>query len=138
MTIKKLIAGISSTVGYLAVTASAFAQDRTVSLCPDPKAGGSGDFNALCNVTFGGNLIGTVITLIFIVAIVIALFYLIWGGIKWLLSGGDKGKVDAARSHIVAAIVGLVIIFLSYFILSVVVPFFVPNFSFQDVTIPTL
>ena len=61
-----------------------------------------------------------IITILFVVGIVIAVAFLIFGGIKWILSGGDKTKVDAARGHIVASIVGLVIIAASFLIFSVV------------------
>ena len=61
-----------------------------------------------------------IITLLFIVGIVIAIAFLIYGGIRWILSGGDKTKVEAARGHIVAAIVGLVIIAASFLVFSLV------------------
>jgi len=32
--------------------------------------------------------------------------YLVWGGANWVLAGGDKSKVEAARSMITQAIVG--------------------------------
>jgi len=35
--------------------------------------------------------------------------YLVWGGANWVLAGGDKGKVEAARSMITQAIVGFAI-----------------------------
>lgn len=35
--------------------------------------------------------------------------YLIWGGANWVLAGGDKSKVEAARSMITQAIVGFAI-----------------------------
>jgi len=61
---------------------------------------------------FGG-IIGSVVQLIFVIAVVVALLYLIYGGFRWLISTGDKGKVSEAREHIVAAIIGLVVIFLA-------------------------
>lgn len=61
-----------------------------------------------------------VITLLFVIGIVIAVAFLIYGGIRWVLSGGDKTKVEAARSHIVASIIGLVIIAASFLIFSLV------------------
>ncbi len=105
-------------------------------LCP--KSTGGADFSGLCSLSFSGNTFGNIITVVFIVAILLALAYLIWGGVKWVLSGGDKAKVDAARSAIVAAIVGLVLVFLSYFIINIVVPIFVPGFSLQNLTLPTI
>lgn len=56
--------------------------------------------------------------------IVGALLFLIWGGIQWITSGGDKSGVDAARKKIVYAVVGLVVAFLSFFIISFIGNFF--------------
>lgn len=60
------------------------------------------------------------VTLLFIVGIIIAVVFLIYGGIKWILSGGDKTGVEAARNHIIAAIVGLIIIIGAFFIINIV------------------
>ena len=48
----------------------------------------------------------------------IGVIFIILGGIRYILSGGDPKKVDQARKIILFAVVGLVIIFLSFFILS--------------------
>ena len=61
-----------------------------------------------------------IITLLFVTGIVIAVAFLIYGGIRWVLSGGDKTKVETARNHIVASIIGLVIIAASFLIFSLV------------------
>lgn len=55
-----------------------------------------------------------------VLAVMLAVGFLIYGGIKWIMSGGDKGKVDAARGTVTAAIIGLIIAFLAFFIISVV------------------
>ena len=70
-----------------------------------------------------GNVIRAVINLLFVVAAVIAIVFLIWGGIRWILSGGDKAGVEAARNTIIAAVIGLVIVFLTFFILTLVFNF---------------
>ena len=64
------------------------------------------------------------VTLLFVVAIILALFFMIWGGIRWLTSQGDKAKVDTARKTIVFAILGLILLFLSYFIINLITDFF--------------
>ena len=71
-----------------------------------------------------GNVVRAVINILFVVAAVIAIIFLIWGGIKWTLSGGDKAALESARGHIIAAIVGLILVFLSFFILTFVFNFF--------------
>ncbi|PIR80253.1 MAG: hypothetical protein COU25_01075 [Candidatus Levybacteria bacterium CG10_big_fil_rev_8_21_14_0_10_35_13] len=112
---KKLLALTSTAAAYLSLAFPAFA--ASVSACP------VGDFAGICKLGFN-NVVGPLITTIFIIAIIVALLYLVWGGFKWLTSGGDKAAVQSAREHIVAAIVGLVIIFLAYFVLNLVLSFF--------------
>jgi hypothetical protein len=117
---------------YLSLTQSAFAQTAIGNPC------GSGEFNPLCSLTAGslGPLVGSLLQLIFVIATLAALFYLVYGGFRWLVSSGDKAQVAAAREHIVAAIIGLVIIFLSYFILSIILGFFGVNLS--NLSIPKM
>ena len=58
---------------------------------------------------------------IFLVLITIAsLFFLIIGGIKWITSAGDKTKIESARKTILYAIMGLILTFLSFFIINLV------------------
>lgn len=66
------------------------------------------------------NLITFGITSLFIIATLLCLFVLIWAGIQWITSGGDKAGIDKARKRITFAIVGLVVTFSAYLILSVV------------------
>jgi hypothetical protein len=40
------------------------------------------------------------------------------------MSGGDKQGLQTAREHVIAAIIGLVIVFLTYFILNFILRFF--------------
>ncbi|MFH1832785.1 MAG: hypothetical protein ABH816_01275 [Candidatus Levyibacteriota bacterium] len=103
-----------------------------VQVCPTDQ------FNPLCNLNFDniGGIIGKIIVLLLIVAVVVSLFFLIYGGIKWIISGGDKTAVEGARNHIVAAIVGLMIALLSFFVLNFVGRFFGVDLS--NLNIPTL
>lgn len=39
---------------------------------------------------------------------------LVWGGIEWITSGGDKGKVESARNRITNALIGLTIVAAAY------------------------
>ena len=45
------------------------------------------------------------------------LLYLVWGGIEWLMSAGDKTKIESARSKISSAVIGLAILVISYAII---------------------
>lgn len=131
---KKAIGIILGGISSLIFAASAFAQEQ-INICPKEKP-----FSTLCEITSGkiGNVIGPGVQLIFIVAIIIALAYLIWGGIKWIMSGGDKTALEEARNHLVAAIIGLVIIFLVYFVLNILVGFFLPGVSIQNLKLPSV
>lgn len=51
---------------------------------------------------------------------VIALFLIIYAGYKFISSKGDPQAVDAAKKTLTYAIIGLVIIFLSFFIVQVI------------------
>ena len=71
--------------------------------------------------------IGSAITLMLIIAVILSLIYLILGGIAWINSGGDKSKVAAARSRLTFAIVGLIIALCSFLIVDVIGYFFNVN-----------
>ena len=72
----------------------------------------------------GQNLIAFAIKFSLTIAIILSLFFLIWGGISWILSGGDKHGVEQARARIMYAIVGLVLTLLSFLIINMIGYFF--------------
>ena len=59
------------------------------------------------------------LNLLLIASVVLAIFYLAWGGITWILSEGDKQKLAQAKHRITIAIIGLVVIFVSFAILNI-------------------
>ena len=117
---KKLIAVTSATLAYLSLVRFAFAQ------APAPLIGCPGaPFDILCfNTDSVPGIIAAAITFIFVIAVIIALFFLLFGALKWIFSGGDKAGIESARGTIVAAIVGLIIIFLVFLIFTIVLRFF--------------
>lgn len=70
------------------------------------------------------SLIQLVVTFMFIGASILALFFLIWGGIQWIVSGGDKTAVEAARKRVTYSLLGLIVVFFSYFIVNLIGNFF--------------
>jgi hypothetical protein len=64
------------------------------------------------------------ITMLMIVATLVFIVLLVWGGIQWITSGGEKAGIESARKRIVFAIAGLVVIFLSFAIIRLVGQFF--------------
>lgn len=61
---------------------------------------------------------------ILVVAAIVFFFILVLGGIKWIMSGGDKAQTEGARNQITAALVGLVIVFAAWAIASLISTFF--------------
>lgn len=68
-------------------------------------------------------LITGILSVVMALVAVLVFFMLVWGGIEWILSGGDKGKTEQARNKIVASLVGLLIVAASYAILYLVLRF---------------
>jgi hypothetical protein len=127
---KRLLIPIIAALSYLSLAPSAFAQIVTCPLAP---------FNALCfqEGSLAG-IIGAFVSFIFIVAVVIALFYLLFGAVKWIFSGGDKAAIESARGTIVAAVIGLIILFLTFLLVNILLGFFNVNVANFDITpIPT-
>ena len=58
-------------------------------------------------------------TILYLVGIV-SVIMLIWGGVRYILSGGDNKKVTDAKNTILYAIIGLVIAILSFAIVNFV------------------
>lgn len=46
--------------------------------------------------------------------------YFVWGAVDWILSGGDKEKIGNARKKMTHAIIGLVLLSLSYVVINIV------------------
>ncbi len=68
---------------------------------------------------FGEKVFSLGITLMILTAIIIAIFFLIWSGIQWITSEGDKQKLQAAKSRLTYSIIGLIIVFAAFFIVSI-------------------
>jgi len=64
------------------------------------------------------DIVSFVIMLLLTVAVLLSLFFLIFGGLRWMLSQGDKKKIEEAQKTITFAIIGLIVVFFSFFILN--------------------
>jgi hypothetical protein len=83
-----------------------------------------------------GALIGALMGAMFIFAFILALFYLIVGGINWVTSQGDKAALEKARNHITHAVVGLIIVAAAWAIMTLVGGFL--GITFPDLPFPTI
>lgn len=57
-----------------------------------------------------GSFVSKSISAIILVAGLATFMYLIYGGVTWISSGGDKGKIEDARNKITNGIIGLAIV----------------------------
>lgn len=81
-----------------------------------PKALQNLGFGSIGISSFANALIG----LIYMLAAVIFVFILLWGAIEWLMSGGDKEKVGSAQKRLTNAIIGIIILGVTFAILDLI------------------
>lgn len=67
-----------------------------------------------------GQIIQLVVRALFVAAFVIFFVMFLVGGIKWILSSGDKTKVESARGTIAGSLVGLLLVLSLFAITSLV------------------
>ena len=111
----KKAASLISGLGFLSFATRAFAQaaapvDINIS---NPGKGVSPTADV-------GKVLSQLIGIIFVVAIIIVLFMLVFGAFQWITSGGEKEGVDHARKRITAALIGLAILAFSFLFVRVV------------------
>lgn len=73
--------------------------------------------------TTGNEIVGWALGLAFMAASIFALFMIVYGGVQWLISGGDKEKIAAARKRIIFAVIGLCVVLFSVFMINLVLYF---------------
>lgn len=93
------------------VTASA-ATDPFEGVC---RNGGGG--SAVCSNNTAGNdpiagpngVIVNVTGILALIAGIVSVAFVVWGGVKYITSGGDSSGVSTAKNTIIAALVGLIL-----------------------------
>jgi len=95
----------------------------------------TGQFTPLSSVTIQG-LISAFVNLTLILAALLFFFSILTGGMKYILSSGNKDKVDTARRQLVNAFVGIIIVFTVFASLSFISEFF--GIDLLTFEIPTL
>ncbi len=109
---KKLATLANSAALTLALATPALAQNIGVGKPEEAK------------ITDIGRLVSTGVNVAIIISGILVFVYLVWGGIEWLTSGGDKGKTEGAKNRITAALVGLAIIAASWALVRIISYFF--------------
>jgi hypothetical protein len=104
-------------------------------LCPDKNSG----FARLCDLRLNeaSDITSNIVTVLLIFAIIVCLIYLVYGGIRWIMSGGDKNKLEAAQGAVRAAIIGLIVALSAYFFLNIIIFLFTGE-TILNFEIPTI
>jgi len=118
---KKLIA-LASPLASLVFPLSAFAADINI----EEPASGVKNISKLINSGF---------QLAILVAIIFVFAMLILGGYGWITAGGDKAKVEEARTRITNALIGMAIVASAFALITIVAKFF--GVSITDINIPS-
>ena len=59
-------------------------------------------------------------TIFLFIGICLMMVYMIWGAIQWIMASGDKQKLTAATARVRWAIIGFIVLLLSYAIIGAV------------------
>ena len=126
--IKLIAAGLMATALFavpVLAPAAVFAADASVQngLCQGAnlQVGSScQDINAQQTQDTVNSTIAWVINVFSIVVGVAAVIMIIIGGMRYVISGGDSGNVSSAKSTILYAVIGLVIVALAQFVVKFV------------------
>ena len=117
--LKTFIATIVSVLSVYAVSLPAMAYD----ICSDPKI--DPDIRAAQGCTSTADkLPDTIITILNVVITVtglLAVIFIIIGGVHYMTSAGDSNKVKKAKDTILYAVIGLIICVLSFAIVNFVI-----------------
>lgn len=131
--IKKIGSYSAATFASLVFPAIALAQGAS------PAGPDSGSIVPDNLPTFGIiEIVQAAIKFILVIAFIAAFIMLLIGGIRWILAGGDEKAVSGARNTITAALIGLVVVLLSFAIIKLVENFFGVTVISGDITIPTV
>lgn len=61
-----------------------------------------------------GTVLGKLVTILLIIGGLLLLLFLLWGGLDWLLSAGDKEKIAKAQQKLTNAVIGMIILAISW------------------------
>ncbi len=108
----QIVTGVCTAVSLcagkaMALTAQEGAEAARADGMPENLVGVDGVFNQITN------------TVLYVVG-AISVIMLIWGGLRYILSGGDNKKVTDAKNTILYSIIGLIITLLAYAIVNFV------------------
>ena len=128
MSLKKLLSSALLTIMTIAIfvtagTVSAGKYDQILDssgsvVSSANTISGNGGLNTATTVP---QIVGSVIKVILGISGTVALIFVIWGGIQWMISKGDQGKISGARKLMTSGMIGIAIIAAAYAITDFVI-----------------
>lgn len=70
-------------------------------------------------VTIINSLYGDIFNILTVAAAILAVIYLVWSGIQYVTAGGSAEKAKTARTGVINAVIGIVIIVAAYTIIRI-------------------
>lgn len=70
--------------------------------------------NLLPQYTDLGSILSALLNIVFTISVFLAFFWMVWGVFHYIFAGGDKEQLSKARSRIVAALVGLLLVAIAF------------------------
>src|SRR3989344_3048263 len=109
---KKALTVTSTFLSSLALATPAFAQTIGIE---QPEQ---------IQITDLGKLVSSLASVALIISGILVFLYLVWGGVEWITSGGDKTKTEKAQQRITSAVIGLAIVAASWALIRIIGAFF--------------
>lgn len=120
------LAMITTALMPVLVPAAVSAESVSSALCKGTNIAASGAAAGAastgCDAGTGGattgiyNLAAKIVNIFSVIVGIIAVLMIIYGGFKYITSGGDSGNISGAKNTLIYAIVGLVVVALAQFI----------------------
>lgn len=112
------IVGLTLTVpGFVPALAGVAAAENNIqsNLCQGTNAAATGNQNNNCSVNDNGrdtisNLASKVVNIFSLIVGAVAVVMIIYGGFRYITSGGDSNSVGTAKNTLIYAIIGLIIV----------------------------
>jgi small-conductance mechanosensitive channel len=82
------------------------------------------DSNLPVPTTTGQNVIWTLINVLLVVAVLLTVWFILMGGWNIITSEGKKEKMENGRKQVMYALMGLILVFLSFLFINVIGAFF--------------
>ncbi len=108
-----------ATFYFLFSANSALAQGGPFINCDASKPPGAGG----CGIPEFVAFVKNIINYLFVIAIPLAVIFIVWGGFVIMTAGGSEEKVKKGKGVITASVIGLAILFGSWLIVTVITTF---------------